>query len=369
MITTWPGVVNTILYHIQFEKELDQKIVDRISNALLVEPVFELTPEEEYSALENGLLQGEPLPEAVEVKWSDAEIRDFLTRVVQRMDERRPWPELPYLRLPRDKVDDFVKSARPLARVHTSFPGIESGVKRNFFHDSENGSFLLLRMRSGVEIGFFTPFWDDSHHTMLVTTDERVSFREIVDELVANTTLTADEFTPLLDPRVSTNPYPVYRTTELRPEFRGEHLPGNPIWNGKQVKYLNDEERLHFRVFVYEETLYGSDGLLFDTTNSYTLWTPRGGRAIFVMDAMGNIYSSPYHILGEFHHSGLLAGMPVAGAGELQVVQGKIQLISDHSTHYQPPRYITRQVLDNLNRQGIHIDESRVEYHSPPDIS
>ncbi|WP_157229160.1 hypothetical protein [Nocardia brevicatena] len=368
MIDTWPGVVNTILYHIRFENELNQDIVDRISNALLTEPVFDLTPDEEYSALRYGLLHVEPLPTAIEVKWPATEIREFLTRVVHRMDELRPWPELPYLRLSKERMGDFMASARPIARIHTSFPNVESRVKRNFYYNPANGAFLLLRMKSGVELGFFSPYWDESYDTMLATNDESVSFSDVVNELVPNTDLTEDMLTPLLDPNRPTHLHPLYRTTELQPEFQGENLPGNPVWNGKQVRYLNAEERLSFRIHVHNGILYNNDGQPIDTMNSRTLWTPGGGRAIFVMDSVGNIYSSPYHILGEFHHSSFLAGMPVAGAGELQVAQGRVQLISDHSTHYRPARYFTRQVVDNLRRQGVHIDDRQVEYHSPPDI-
>lgn len=159
----------------------------------------------------------------------------------------------------------------------------------------------------------------------------------------------------------------LYATTPLRPEFRGEHLPGNRQWGDKFVRYLSAEERGPYRLFAGNGLLYTSEQQPLDTTHTRTLWTPRGGRAIFVMDEYGWLYASPYHLLGEFHHSSLLAGAPVAGAGEISVVGGSVVLVSDHSTHYGPARRFTRQVVDSLARQGLPVDRLDVEYHSPPD--
>ncbi|WP_188827588.1 hypothetical protein [Nocardia camponoti] len=86
------------------------------------------------------------------------------------------------------------------------------------------------------------------------------------------------------------------------------------------------------------------------------------------MDRNGRIYSAPHHILGQFHHSSFLAGRPVAGAGEIEVRQGRVVLISDHSTHYRPAREFTAQVLDSLNKQGIPAEEITVEFHQPPSV-
>ncbi len=156
---------------------------------------------------------------------------------------------------------------------------------------------------------------------------------------------------------------PRYGTTPIQPAFRGENLPGNDRWGGRQVKYLTDVERQQFRLTARDGLLHDSQGNLFDTSSAYTLWTPSGGRAIFAMDQHGNIYSAPFHILGEFHHSSFLAGEPVAGAGELAANQGRVLLISDHSTHYRPARKFTQQVVDSLRRRGVAVDDGQVEYH------
>ncbi|MFD3704968.1 hypothetical protein ACFWUP_17680 [Nocardia sp. NPDC058658] len=154
-----------------------------------------------------------------------------------------------------------------------------------------------------------------------------------------------------------------YETTPIQPASRGENLPGNDRWGGKQVEYLTEDERQKFRLTVHDGLLHDSSGHLFDTASARTLWMPSGGRAIFAMDHYGHLYSAPFHILGEFHHSSFLAGEPVAGAGEIAASQGKVLLISDHSTHYRPARKYTRQVIDSLRRQGVAVADSQIEYH------
>jgi hypothetical protein len=156
----------------------------------------------------------------------------------------------------------------------------------------------------------------------------------------------------------------VFETTPLRPEFAGEHLPGNRVWDGTHVTYLDEQARLRFRLQARDGLLHTADGALFDTTTASTLWSPEGGRAIFVMDAAGTLYSSPQHLLGRFHHSSFLAGGPVAAAGEIVARQGRVLLVSDHSTHYRPPRRFTRQVPLALRAQGIEAGDLPLEMRS-----
>jgi len=56
------------------------------------------------------------------------------------------------------------------------------------------------------------------------------------------------------------------------------------------------------------------------------------------MDADGTFYASMEQAVGEFHHSSLVAGDPVAAAGELDVGQGVLEALSDKSGHYRPAR-------------------------------
>jgi hypothetical protein len=53
-----------------------------------------------------------------------------------------------------------------------------------------------------------------------------------------------------------------------------------------------------------------------------------------------------------FHHSSLLAGAPVAAAGEIRCKNGVIELISNSSGHYKPPVEYVKQVFLELRDRG-----------------
>ena len=74
------------------------------------------------------------------------------------------------------------------------------------------------------------------------------------------------------------------------------------------------------------------------------------------MDEYGNIYASKYQAPGEFHHSTLVAGGPVAGAGELHVEDGRLIRVTDNSGHYTPTRQMTWRVASTLAEQGVSMD-------------
>jgi hypothetical protein len=120
------------------------------------------------------------------------------------------------------------------------------------------------------------------------------------------------------------------------------------------VDYLSLEDLEKHRLFVKDGLLYSvRDGLPFDTRSAGTVWNQ--GRAIYVMDRHGNLYASLKQLVGEFHHSSLLAGKPVAGAGELEVTDGVPTLINRKSGHYQPDEEQLSLVRDMLQEQGIDI--------------
>jgi len=150
-----------------------------------------------------------------------------------------------------------------------------------------------------------------------------------------------------------------FKTTRMNPLFAGEHMPGNRTWPGKTVRYLGPTERPAYKIEVKETVVNGrrekilvdAQGRPCDTRNATT--HDGAPRAIFVMDANGDLYASNYQEPGAFHHSSLAAGQPVAAAGELVIENGRLIEITNRSGHYCPAPSYTEQALASLRAKGI----------------
>lgn len=149
----------------------------------------------------------------------------------------------------------------------------------------------------------------------------------------------------------------MYHVTEMLSFYIGEHVPGNPQW-GTPVAYLSEDERAAYELVIDGGLIYDAGGKKLDTEDGSSLFS--GGRAIFVMDQNGKFYASKHHKMGRFHHSSLLAGGPVAAAGEIAVHEGKLVLVSDKSGHYQPRLGFTSQAFSEFEKRGVDI--SSVEF-------
>jgi len=67
------------------------------------------------------------------------------------------------------------------------------------------------------------------------------------------------------------------------------------------------------------------------------------------------------------HHSSFKAGEDVAGAGELQVRDGQVELVSDASGHYQPGSKQMIQTVQHLARNNVPIEQLGVEFIGKPE--
>lgn len=78
------------------------------------------------------------------------------------------------------------------------------------------------------------------------------------------------------------------------------------------------------------------------------------GKGIFVMSGEGNIHVGS-HVIGHYHHSSLLAGQPVACAGEIEVVNGFVTWLSNKSGHYAPDPDHLLQILHQLQKNAVNM--------------
>lgn len=157
---------------------------------------------------------------------------------------------------------------------------------------------------------------------------------------------------------------PIYEVTKMLSKYVGEDKPGNTVWHDSYVRYLDETERAHHLLHISEGLIYDAAGNPFDTADAKNVFSAEG-RAIFVMDEHGQLYASKFQQVGEFHHSSLLAGAPIAAAGEMEVKNGKLVLISDKSGHYHPKPFFTKQALHQLKVEGIDLAGVKRDFWAP----
>lgn len=104
----------------------------------------------------------------------------------------------------------------------------------------------------------------------------------------------------------------------------------------------------------------------------------KGDRHIFTMDGQGQFYSGDAirenrergQVAADngasqqerFHHSSFLGGEDVAGAGEMQVRDGQVELVSDTSGHYQPGSKQMMQTVQQLQKNNVQTERLGVEF-------
>ena len=158
-------------------------------------------------------------------------------------------------------------------------------------------------------------------------------------------------------PPPPTAPYP--DVARMLDQYRGEE---RGLYFGTAVKYLNETERLAYKITVKEDgKLYDAQGQLFDTAHALSALGSVSGKAIFVMDSEGNFYASNHQPVGKFHHSSFLAGDSVAFAGELDVCAGELRELTPRSGHYRPTSAQQTQALNRLSALGVK-SEFKVEW-------
>ncbi|MFI6312236.1 hypothetical protein ACIBEK_19200 [Nocardia fusca] len=184
--------MNAILYGVQFADTLNAAEVDRTSSSLLHHPLWSLTPEQEYQSIVDALESGSEIGSIFGPRHSEVAVRNFLQQVVDRLDALRPWPDLPFQELSEIRWSEF-SDAPAIARVAVSWPEIETRVGRIFTESlPDSRQYLLLRLRSGIEVGFVWP-GENEDSTAIVAPNASVPEADIVQEIVDATDLGSPE--------------------------------------------------------------------------------------------------------------------------------------------------------------------------------
>jgi hypothetical protein len=145
----------------------------------------------------------------------------------------------------------------------------------------------------------------------------------------------------------------------MNPQFAGEDRGRAVGFDGRhKVRYFSDRERERHRLTVHDGRLYDARGRAFHSKEGGSVWGgPHEARSIFVLDGKGNLYASNEQAKGRLHHSSFLGGAPVASAGEIGVVNGKVTFLSDRSGHYAPQADCITQAIRYLHDEGVNLDD------------
>ncbi|MGW5754895.1 hypothetical protein [Nocardia rhamnosiphila] len=191
--TEWDSVVRALLYHVQFEPAVDDAVARRVATALIEDPLWQLTPDREYEILAAALRSRNPLPPERPSNMDDGEVLAFLSLIVSHMDALRPWPVRDLTVLPEDRLAEFA-SLGPIATVNLTVDDIEDRLDILFDFDEDYGDFLLLRVKSGTEVGLLSPLDAENGRVDVVGTPPAGSAREVLDELAAASNLDRASF-------------------------------------------------------------------------------------------------------------------------------------------------------------------------------
>jgi hypothetical protein len=149
------------------------------------------------------------------------------------------------------------------------------------------------------------------------------------------------------DAGVSAKLKPKYKVIGMR-KAGGLQKDLNNALQGMHVPYLSEEERQAYLV-TFEDGKLHQGGAPLDTSHA----VDHLGSYLFVMDSQGRFFAGSSSEV--IHHSAFLAGKPVAAAGAMRVVDGRLVMLSNSSGHYMPPLDYIRQALTELKKQRIDL--------------
>ena len=118
---------------------------------------------------------------------------------------------------------------------------------------------------------------------------------------------------------------------------------------------LTKAEIIGGRLYFFKKKERGGWREAVDTTGMRNDYATAYGYGIYVLSANKNFHVSDQEV-GRRHHSSLLAGLPVAGAGEIRVVNGTITGITNRSGHYCPSIDHFLQVIHHLEKRQANLD-------------
>jgi len=85
MIEEWRGLLNGVLYVVQFSPVLDSSEADRVARMIREQPLFGWSVQRQYDALAAALASDADLSTGIPQPHPDAAVRTFLSQVLTRL--------------------------------------------------------------------------------------------------------------------------------------------------------------------------------------------------------------------------------------------------------------------------------------------
>jgi hypothetical protein len=153
----WRGRVNSVTYGLELSRRVSDEVVDLRARELIRQRLF-VEPVETYYDAISAALASSGRVDSIGAD-DDAVTRDFLVRLRNALDARRPWPPAPYLFVDPTRRREHA-DLRQIARL--PLPEREVRARLNlFFDDYDSGGggkrILLLELRTGEVVMLRSP--------------------------------------------------------------------------------------------------------------------------------------------------------------------------------------------------------------------
>jgi hypothetical protein len=182
----WRGYVNQMTYGLDPRHRVENADVAWIADDMIAQRTFTDPVTRYYEAATAALESGGQIANQGEDEAEEEGVRDFLVRLVQALDERRPWPEPPFYTGDQNDWSDL-RDAPAIARIPHSQLDVEGRLNRTFFRvgpgDDDQTRVLILRLLTGQVVALLAPYsFSEPGVELLANTDKEstiTAFREL----------------------------------------------------------------------------------------------------------------------------------------------------------------------------------------------
>jgi hypothetical protein len=165
------GASNLILYTVLFERELGDAAAARVAQRVISQHDDGFTAENMYAGIAEALGSTAKLTEACPGHAHDEQgYRDFLRRLMDRLDALRPWPQHPFVNLDVSRWHDL-GDARLVARIRLTPLQTQRLLHRVFWRIGDGHEVVALRLKSGTEFALVAGWWPGSKDVALLLLD------------------------------------------------------------------------------------------------------------------------------------------------------------------------------------------------------